>query len=109
MSQSLADIILHIVFSTKDRYPYIQSDIENELFQYICGVCRNHDCPVIQINGMPDHVHVLLQLGRTISVSKIIAEMKSSSSCWIKKKRQKICRLCMARSFWSFFSLSIEY
>jgi len=86
MSQSLSDIILHIVFSTKERRPWIKLDIEEELYQYICGVCRNIDCPVIKINGVEDHIHVLLQLGKINSISKLISEMKSSSSRWIKTK-----------------------
>jgi len=79
MSQSLSDIILHIVFSTKERQPWIQPNIEEELYRYICGVCINLNCPVIQINGVADHIHILLQLGKTISASKIISEMKSST------------------------------
>lgn len=86
MSQSLADVILHFVFSTKGRNPWIQSDVEEELYQYISGVCRNLDSPVIKINGVEDHIHVLLQLGKTIPISKLISEMKSSSSRWIKTK-----------------------
>ena len=86
MAQSLADIILHLVFSTKGRKPWIQPDIEEELYQYISGVCRNLDSPVIKINGVEDHIHVLLQLGKTIPMSKLISEMKSSSSQWIKTK-----------------------
>src|ERR1700730_10085138 len=86
MAQSLADVILHFVFSTKGRNPWIQSDVEEELYQYICGVCRNLDSPVIKINGVEDHIHVLLQLGKAIPISKLVSEMKSSSSRWIKTK-----------------------
>ena len=66
MAQSLADIILHCIFSTKERTPWIQPDVEEELYQYISGVCRNLNSPVIKINGVEDHIHVLLQLGKTI-------------------------------------------
>ena len=86
MTQSLADVILHFVFSTKGRNPWIQSEVEEELYQYISGVCRNLNSPVIQINGVEDHIHVLLQLGKTIAISKLISEIKSSSSRWIKTK-----------------------
>jgi putative transposase len=86
MAQSLADVILHFVFSTKGRNPWIQSDVEEELYQYISGVCRNLDSPVIKINGVEDHIHVLLQLGKTLPISKLISEVKSSSSRWIKTK-----------------------
>src|SRR5215204_644905 len=86
MSQSLADMILHIVFSTKARNPWIRTEIESELYAYISAICRNLNCPVIQINGMADHIHILLLLGRTITVSNLIAEIKSNSSRWIKTK-----------------------
>ncbi len=86
MSQSIADMILHIVFSTKNRLPLIQPMIESELYAYMSATCRNLDCPVIQVNGMNDHVHILLLLGRTITVSNLISELKSSSSRWIKTK-----------------------
>ncbi len=86
MSQSLIDIPLHLVFSTKERTPWIQPDIEEELYQFISGVCRNIGCTVIKINGVEDHIHVLAQLGRSMSISKLISEMKSNSSRWIKSK-----------------------
>lgn len=86
MSQSLADIILHLVFSTKERRLWIKPDIEEELYQYICGICRNLDSPAIKVNGVEDHVHVLLQLGKGIPISKLISEIKSNSSRWIKTK-----------------------
>ena len=86
MTQSLSDIIIHIVFSTKERTPWIQADVENELYQYISGVCYRLDSPVIQINGVRDHIHILLQLDKTMCLSQIISEMKSSSSRWIKTK-----------------------
>ncbi len=86
MSQSLIDIPLHLVFSTKERTPWIQPDIEEELYQYISGVCRNIGCTVIKINGVEDHIHVLALLGRTITISKLISEIKSNSSRWIKSK-----------------------
>lgn len=86
MSQSLSDIILHIVFSTKERRSFIDSNIENELHSYLTKVCKTLDSPVIQINGMPDHVHILLILGKNIALSKLISEIKSNSSRWIKTK-----------------------
>jgi REP element-mobilizing transposase RayT len=86
MAQSHADVILHIVFSTKERTPWIQSDIENELHQYICGTCRNLKSPVFKINGVADHIHLLLHLGKTTPLSDLISEIKSSSSRWIKTK-----------------------
>lgn len=89
MSQSLADILIHVVFSTKKRCPMIFPEVEQELFQYICGVANNLKCPVIKINAVEDHIHILLSLDRTASVSAFISELKSSSSRWIKSKGEK--------------------
>jgi len=91
MAQSLADIVLHIVFSTKERKPWIDAVNEPELHAYICGICRNFDCPVIKINGVEDHIHVLLSLSRMMAVSKLISEIKSNSSRWIKTKDRQFC------------------
>lgn len=102
MAQSLADIIIHFVFSTKDRQPLIQSAVEEELYQYICGVCRNHRCPVISINGVEDHIHLLLQLDKTMSVSKIVSEVKSSSSQWIKTKGESYRNFSWQGGYGSF-------
>jgi len=86
MTQSLADVVLHIVFSTKGRKQWLQPEIETELFSYITATCKNLNCPLIQINGTTDHIHALLVLNRTTTISKLISEMKSGSSRWIKTK-----------------------
>ena len=102
MAQSLADIVIHIVFSTKERKPWIDAVNEPELHAYICGICRHLDCPVIKINGVEDHIHVLLSLGRTISVSKLIAEIKSNSSRWIKTKDRQFCEFSWQDGYGAF-------
>lgn len=86
MAQSLCDIVLHVVFSTKERQGWLLPKIEEELYKYISGVCKNNDCSVIRINGMKDHLHILLQLGKSVAPNKIISEIKSNSSRWIKTK-----------------------
>lgn len=86
MAQSLIDIPLHLVFSTKDRIPFIKSDVEDDMYQYICAISRNLDCPVIKINGTEDHIHILLSFGKTITICDLISKLKSSSSRWIKTK-----------------------
>ena len=78
MTQSFADIILHVVFSTKERFPFIQPSVQEELYQYIAGICKKLDCPVIKINGVEDHIHILLQLGRTITISDLISKIKAN-------------------------------
>ncbi len=86
MPQSLSNILLHIVFSTKERRPLIRPDIEPELYRYLASVCRACDCPAHEIGGTADHVHLACTLSRTISVSDLLEEIKKRSSKWMKTK-----------------------
>jgi len=90
MSQSLAKVYIHIIFSTKNRIPYIKNDIKNELGAYIAGILRNIKSDAIKINGTEDHLHILCTLPRTISIAKLLEEVKKSSSKWIKTKGIKL-------------------
>jgi len=83
MPQSLASLHCHIVFSTKHREPRITSDLQPRLFEYIGGILRNHSARLIGAGGMPDHVHLLVSLGRTLAVADTIRLVKSNSSSWI--------------------------
>ena len=58
MAQSLSNVLLHLVFSTKNRHPWIDVDIEEELFKYVAGICRDLGCPVHKIGGADDHIHI---------------------------------------------------
>ena len=86
MAQSLANILIHIIFSTKSRRGFIGNDIAKDLHAYIAGIARTLDSHVHEIGGVQDHVHVFLSLPRTLSVSQLIEEMKKGSSKWIKTK-----------------------
>ncbi len=86
MAQSLSNVLVHFVFSTKDRLPLIQNDVEENLYRYINGICSNLKCPLHQIGGIEDHIHILLSLSRNISISDLIGDIKASSSQWIKKQ-----------------------
>jgi REP element-mobilizing transposase RayT len=89
MPQSLASILVHIIFSTKNREPLIHPEIEPELFPYMATTCKSLNSPALLINGTMDHVHLLVSLGRKMSVADLIEELKSSSSRWIKSKGPK--------------------
>jgi len=85
--QSLCQVYLHIVFSTKGRRPYLQDrSVRDELHRYLGGTCNNLDCPVLRVGGTADHVHLLCRLGRTMSVSVLVREIKRESSQWLKTK-----------------------
>ena len=87
MSQSLAQIYVHIVYSTKDRRPFLHDQsIRDELHRYLGGTCNNLDCPVLCVGGVADHVHILCRLGRTIAIADLVKELKRDSSKWLKEK-----------------------
>jgi len=86
MPQSLACVLVHIVFSTKNRVRWIAEDIEPELHAYLGGICRNADSPALAVGGTDDHVHLLCSLARTLSLSELLQEIKTGSSTWIKTR-----------------------
>lgn len=86
MPQSFAQVILHIVFSTKHRLPCITPEIEPQLFPYLGQICNNQRCPVILINGTANHLHILCGMGRTLTIADLVEELKTDSSKWLKTK-----------------------
>ena len=89
MPQSLSKVLVHIVFSTKHRKPFLQDpDIRGQLHAYAIGVLARLESPSIQMGSVEDHVHVLCLLSRKLSVAKLIEEIKTSTSKWIKTKGQ---------------------
>ena len=85
---SYTDFLYHIVFGTKDHVPFIAGSFENELYRYLGGIVKNHGGETIEINGMPDHVHLLVRLGPVGSISDLMRELKSSSSRWARREHQ---------------------
>ncbi len=102
MPQSIAYNYLHITFSTKYREPLIDEAIEEELFKYIGGICKNLDCNPIKVGGYRDHIHILCVLSRKIALMKLLEEVKSHSSKWIKTKGDKYKNFYWQRGYGSF-------
>ncbi len=86
MGQSLVKNYIHLIFSTKLRQPLIHPPVKDELHKYLGGICNKLDCPVITVGGYTDHVHVLCMLSKKITLMKLMEELKSHSSKWIKNK-----------------------
>ena len=86
MPQSLSSVLIHLIFSTKNRQPLITESIETELYKYLGGIFRNFQCPSLLVGGDKDHIHALFVLSRTCSLAELVKEVKSSSSQWIKGK-----------------------
>ena len=86
MPQSLANIIIHLVFSTKDRNELIVGHLEKSLYAYMRGIADNIKSPILEIGGMPDHLHMLFQLPRTLTLSEAVQQLKIGSSRFVKEK-----------------------
>jgi len=87
MSQSLSSVYLHIVFSTKDRFPFLADvGIRREAHALLGGIAKKFECPPLLVGGVGDHVHILLGLGRKVSQADLVKELKRGSSIWIKER-----------------------
>ena len=84
MAQSLAQVYIHLVFHTKYCSVTIREEDLPKLFAYIDGIIVNKNAMVIQIGGVPNHLHVLCTLPRTISMADFVEDIKKCSSKWIK-------------------------
>jgi REP element-mobilizing transposase RayT len=85
--QSLAKILLHTVFSTKDRRPFLRNKtLRDELHRYIGGILTNLECQPVIVGGVEDHVHLLCALSRTCEAAAMVKEVKRGSSLWLKTR-----------------------
>jgi putative transposase len=86
MPQSHACVLIHLIFSTKNRHPWLTPEIEPELYPYLASIFRAHDSPALAINGVADHVHALFRLARTQRICDVLEAVKTNSSKWTKTK-----------------------
>jgi len=106
MAQSLAKVLVHIVFSTKHRFPFLRDKgIRNEMHAYLGGACKNLGCPVLIVGGVDDHVHILCSLSRNLSIAKILGDIKRESSKWIKTKKAGLQKFAWQNGY-GIFSVS---
>lgn len=87
MPQSLAKVYLHVIFSTRNREPVLADAWRDELFRLLGGTANNLECQSLIVGGVADHVHLLFQLGRTITVADAVGKIKSTSSAWVNQSR----------------------
>ena len=87
MAQSLSKILVHTVFSTKDRRPFFRDKLlRDELHRYLGGTLTNLNCQPVIVGGVEDHVHLLCALSRTCEAAEMVKEIKRGSSLWLKTK-----------------------
>jgi REP element-mobilizing transposase RayT len=84
MAQSLSQVYLHVVFSTKKRVPVLEKKCRPGLFAYIAGTIKLLGAQALIINGVEDHLHILTVFPRTITIAEFIKEIKRTSSKWLK-------------------------
>jgi REP element-mobilizing transposase RayT len=93
MAQSLSRIWTHLIFSTKNRVPFLADKvIRAEMHSYLAHMLRQQDCDTRVIGGVDDHVHALFTLSRKHPISSVIKEVKRTSSGWIKQRSHKFSR-----------------
>lgn len=85
MPQSLSRVLVHLVFSTKNREPSLSAEIRAQLHPYLARALQTEGCTAIQNGGVADHVHLLFGLSRTVTIAKVVERVKTSSTKWIKK------------------------
>ena len=102
MPQSLSSILIHLIFSTKNREHFITEQVERELHPYIASIFRRLKSPTLAINGTEDHVHILFSLARTIDVAELVEEVKTGSSVWIKTKGTEFRNFHWQRGYGAF-------
>jgi REP element-mobilizing transposase RayT len=86
MASTLTNLLYHIVFSTKHRHPIITKAIRDDLYAYIGGIVRGEGGVLLEIGGMPDHVHLVVRFRAEPSVATMLRKIKSKSSQWLNAK-----------------------
>jgi REP element-mobilizing transposase RayT len=102
MSQSLSSILVHLVFSTKNREPFITPIIEAELHPYMAKIFRDLKSPSLAIDGTSDHIHILFSLARVTAVADVVEEVKTGTSKWIKTKGREFRSFHWQRGYGAF-------
>ena len=102
MPQSLSYLLTHIVFSTKDRAPILADIVRPSLHAYLATVSRNSECECFRVGGVADHVHLAVRLSRTITMAKLIEELKTSSSKWLKTQAPDLATFAWQRGYAAF-------
>ena len=93
MANTYTSLHYHIIFSTKNREPWIMRDIEQRIWEFIGGIARTHKMTALQVGGIEDHIHALVNAPPTIAPSQIAQFLKGESSKWIHEE------FSMLRSF----------
>ena len=93
MAQSLSRLWTHLIFSTKNRFPFLSDKkIRTDMHAYLARILREQDCETLIVNGVEDHVHALFALSRTHPIASVVKEIKRTSSGWVKELWPKLAK-----------------
>jgi REP element-mobilizing transposase RayT len=102
MPQSLSQVILHIVFSTKDRRAWLDTEIRPRVHAYLASISRDCGCEAYRVGGASEHVHIAARLSRTISQADLVEKLKKTSSAWIKHQGNQYSDFFWQRGYGDF-------
>ncbi len=93
MAQSLSRLWTHLIFSTKNRFPFLSDKtVRTDMHKYLAKILREQDSETLIVNGVEDHVHALFALSRTHSIASVVKEIKRTSSGWVKELSPKLAK-----------------
>ncbi len=102
MPQSLANVLIHLVFSTKDRCACLSPALRPTLHAYLATVARNTGCDCPLVGGVADHIHIAIRLSRTVTLAALVEELKTSSSKWLKTQSPELGNFAWQRGYGAF-------
>lgn len=86
MSHRYSSSFFHLVWATKDRFPFITPELASKLYPYIGGIARNIKCELLIIGGMPDHVHLLITVHPTVSIAELVKKLKANATRFVREQ-----------------------
>ena len=102
MPQSLSKVIIHIIFSTKDREPWLDLAVRPRMHAYVATICRVLNAEGLRVGGLADHLHIVTTLPRTLSQADMVENLKTTSSKWIKALDSKYRNFYWQRGYGAF-------
>jgi REP element-mobilizing transposase RayT len=105
MPQSLSQLYVHVIFSTKDRFPFLKDDIRDRVHAYLASVLREMGSPFVVVGGVDDHVHVLFDMGRIHPAKDFVEKAKRETSKFVKTLRPNLDKFYWQRGY-GIFSVS---
>lgn len=102
MPQSLSLVVIHVIFSTKERQPILGAPTRPALHAYLATVARNAGCECYRAGGVADHVHLAIRLSRTLTIADLVEQLKTSSSKWLKNQAPDLRTFSWQRGYACF-------